>query len=127
VHKGRVFALFAYFDAGRFGQRLEGFRSFVFPESTAIKVYSHLDAAIRRPCESLNDGPVRQDISGKIDFTLRRIDQLNVDMFEMFGWRIVYDWGRIGIRAGVWGSSGPDLRPGVFATAFATKRNATVW
>jgi hypothetical protein len=43
-----------------------------------------MHAAPGYPRECLNDGPVSEHVGGKVYFTLRRIDQLNVYMFEIF-------------------------------------------
>ena len=84
VHEGRAFLLDTDFDARSFGQSLESLRSLGFSQSTGIEINTHFDAAIGRARECLNDRPVRQNIGRKIDFMLCAVDQLNVDMLEVF-------------------------------------------
>jgi len=48
----------------------------------------------------LHDWPVAEDIGRKVDFMLCGVDQRHVDMFKIFGWRVV-DCRRV-IGAALW-------------------------
>ena len=76
---------------------MESLRSLGFSQSTGVEINTHFDAAIGGTRECLNDGPIRKDIGGKIDFMLCAVDKLNVNVFEVFRWRIVDGRGRIGV------------------------------
>ena len=71
------------------GEVIENLRGLTLGKLSPVKIDSHLDAAIGGARESLHYGPVRQDISGQIDFVLGAIDQGNVDVFQVFRRRVM--------------------------------------
>jgi len=96
VHRGAGLVFDPNLDAGRFGEVIENFRSLALGELRAVEIDSHLDAAIGRACERLHDWPVRQHISGHVDFVLGAVDQGNVDVFKVLSRRVMNDWRGIG-------------------------------
>jgi hypothetical protein len=86
-----VVAFDAYLDARRIGKVTEGFRRLALGELCAIEIDPHLDATIGGACKRLHDGQVGQHICGQVDFMLGAIDQGDVDVFEVFGRRVMND------------------------------------
>ena len=95
----------AYLDARRIGKVTEGFRRLALGELCAIEIDPHLDATIGGACKRLHDGQVGQHICGQVDFMLGAIDQGDVDVFEVFGRRVMNDRRWIG---GAWCQRGEE-------------------
>jgi hypothetical protein len=62
----------------------------------AVEIDADRNATIGGARERLHDWPVRQDICRHVDFVLGAIDKRNVDVFQVFRWRIVNGKRRIG-------------------------------
>jgi hypothetical protein len=90
VHQVATLALDRYLDARRLGEVIENLRGLALGKLSPIEIDAHLDTAIGRACECLQDWPVGQHIGRLVDFVPGAIDKRHVDVFKILARRIVW-------------------------------------